>query len=182
MIYLSTTASEPLPLSWLIAGGIIAVSFIVLVRWIASKYQDNASAKARLEFETLDGFQPGPVHAFGSTAIAYDDAADVLAVWHKGEGASILSPEDVDSFFVGEVTKKTLTRYDAAMMNSALIEAGGRATVTAQTSRIPYLILFADKGQRAIFKVGFVSTQDQPEWLEILTGILGKAKARASVD
>lgn len=182
MIYLTSQASEPLPLSWLIGGAIIAITFIVFVRWLASKYQDNASAKARLHFEALDGFEPGPVHAFGNTAIAYDDTCDTLAIWKKDGHAETISPEDVDSFFVGEVTKRSITRYDAAAMNSALERAGGQATVNAQTNRIPYLILFADRGQRAIFKVGFVSKHDQPEWLEILTGVFGKSKKRSSVD
>lgn len=86
MTYFTATTSEPLPLSWMIGCGVFAIVAIVLIRWIASKYADGVANKARVEFDAMEGFDAGPVHGFGRTALAYDEGRNLLASWHKGVG------------------------------------------------------------------------------------------------
>ena len=47
MTLLNAQSSDALPLPWLIGTGIVALLLIAGIKWIAAKYQDNASIKAR---------------------------------------------------------------------------------------------------------------------------------------
>lgn len=175
----ATASNEPLPLSWIIAGGVIAVSFIAIVRWFASKYAEGVANKARVEFDKIPDFTAGPVHGFGNTALAYDERQNQLAAWRKGAGTQVLNSEKISRWFLGEVTKSTISRYDAIMLNSALSDSGSAATVRSQVNRIPYVILYEDDPAIPIFTVGFVTKQDMTPWDEILTKALGHQKRRS---
>lgn len=181
MILLNAQSSDALPLPWLIGTGIVALLLIAGIKWIAAKYQDNASIKARTYFAVLPDFSPEIVHAFGHTAIAFDESTSAIAVWSKDKGAEILSAEDVGSFFVGEVRKETISRYNAMAMTAFIGEVGSKATINAHVSRVPYLILFGDESDKAIFTVGFVNTHDLEKWHGILSSGLGSAKSKETV-
>ena len=179
MVYLAATQSEPLPLSWLIGCAVIAIAFIALVRWLASKYADGVASKARVEFDAMEGFDAGPVHGFGHTALAYDEARNLLAVWRKGAGTHILNPETTTRWFLGEVTKSSISRIQAMMLNNAITDSGGAPTVRAQVNRIPYVILYEEDPAVPRFTVGFVAAQDMHPWESILTKALGIHKRRS---
>lgn len=179
MIYLAAAESEPLPLSWLIGCAVVAITFIVLIRWIASKYADGVANKARVEFDAMEGFDAGPVHGFGHTAIAYDEGRNLLAAWHKGVGTHILNPEMTTRWFLGEVTKSSISRIRAMMLNNAITDGGGVATVHAQVNRIPYVILYEKDPAIPLFTVGFVAARDMQPWEDIMTKALGIHKRRS---
>lgn len=179
MIYLTATTSEPLPLSWMIGCGVVAVVAIMLIRWIASKYADGVADKARVEFDAMEGFDAGPVHGFGRMALAYDEGRNLLASWHKGVGTHILNPETTTRWFLGEVDKSSITRLQAMMLNNAITDGGGIATVHAQVNRIPYVILYEEDPAIPLFTVGFVAAQDMHPWEDIMTKALGIHKRRS---
>lgn len=181
MILLNAQTSETLPLPWLIGAGIIALTLFAGVKWLAARYQDNASEKARAYFEILPDFSPDIVHAFGHTAIAYDESTEHVAIWRKDKDAELLRGDEIGSFFVGEVRKEAISRYNAMVMNNVFEDVGSKATINAHVSQVPYLILFGKDVAQAIFTVGFVNTNDLDKWHGILTRTLGSTKSREAV-
>ena len=137
-------------------AGLVAIALILGIRWFAARHAAGVKAEAVEKIEAETGKAPDFLHAFGATAIGLDYPTGKLIVYDRKSGVTTYGPDDIGTWFVGEILQEVLS----PQMAHALSSGDAETRVAARRTTTKYVVI-CDTNNERLCQTGIVGSADE---------------------